>query len=119
MTAGGSATPNLAVSSVSGILHHLCSTQEDADSRIIHDNDAVFQGFGQIIVNSWDTDILLLLTHHLTADVSMAAGTKQKPNYFPVHQIKSINPQGCQNLLACHAILGCDSPVNSVVMKKK
>ena len=86
MTVGGSATPDLVVSSMSGILLYLCSTQEDADSRFIMcANDDVSQCFGQIIVNSRDTDVLLLLIYHLTAEVRKAAGTKQKPQYFPLH----------------------------------
>lgn len=109
--AGGSETPDLAVSSVSGILHHLCSTHEEADTRIVlHANDLVSQGHEHLVVHSRDTDVLLLLIHHVIAEVWMVAGTKQKPKYIPVHQIReSLNPQVCRNLLAYHAITGCDS----------
>ena len=109
--AGGCETPDLVVSSVTGILHHLCSTHEEADTRIVlHANDAVSKGYERLIVYSRDTDVLLLLIHHVTAEVWMVAGTKQKPKYFPVHQIReSLNPQVCRNLLAYHAITGCDS----------
>ena len=108
--AGGSETPVLAVSSVSGLLHHLCSAHEEADTRIVlHANDSVSQGYEHVVVYSRDTDVLLLI-HHVIAEVWMGAGTKQKPKYILVHQIReSLNLQVCRNLFAYHAITGCDS----------
>ena len=108
--AGGSETPDLAVSSVSGLLYHLCSTHEEADTQIVlHGNDSVPQGYEHIVVYSRDT-VLLLLIHHVIAEVWMVAGTKQKLKYIPVHQIReSLNLQVCRNLLAYHAITGSDS----------
>ena len=49
----------------------------------------VSQGHEHLVVHSRDTDVLLLLIHHVIAEVWMVAGTKQKPKYIPVHQIES------------------------------
>ena len=58
-----------------------------------------------------DTDVVLLLIHHITADeVWMDAGTTKNPRCIPVHDMRNSLPVPLnRNLLAFHAITGCDS----------
>ena len=113
--AGGCETPDLVISSTYAISkEHLCSTQEEADTRIIlHAIDAS-RNKKLIIVHSKDTDILLLLIYHKTAsEVWMNAGTSKKPRCIPVHIIRdSMSPNHLRNILGYHAITGCDSTSN-------
>lgn len=60
---------------------------------------------------SRDTDVLVLLTYHRTAnEVGMEAGTKSKPRYIPVREVRESLPANVfHNLRSLHAVTGCDS----------
>ena len=112
VVAGGSKMLEIFVSTSAGLLHHLDSTQEEADTRIIvHVLDAQRQNAKRVIVCSRDTDVLVLLVHHMTLDdeVWMSAGIKNKPKYIPIHVIQALQPYVRHNLLSYHALTGCDS----------
>ena len=69
IVAGGSETPDIVVSSSSGVMDHLNSWQEEADTRLVlHAYDAALQDFKRVVVCSRDTDVLILLTCHETSD---------------------------------------------------
>ena len=53
MIAGGSETPDLAVSSISLILHHLCSIHEEDDNwNVVHASDSVSKNYEHTAVYS-------------------------------------------------------------------
>ena len=91
---------------------HLTSSHEEADTRIVlHAADAATHDIKLVVVCSRDTDVLVLLAFHKTAtEVWMDAGTKKKPKWIPAHTVLQNLPEPVlHNLLAYHAIRGCDS----------
>lgn len=85
---------------------------EEADTRILlHAKDASQQGYGQTIIISSVTDVLVLLTVHrteLSPLLWMQTGISRKKRYIPVHDINL--PEAVQSsVLAFHAITGSDS----------
>ena len=111
-----------AVSSKDGKMPHLCSLQEEADSRmILHALEATVKGYDRIIINSSDTDVLLLLIvfHPLMSkEVWMKAGTSQYRRYIPVHKLECPD-EIRDSLLAFHAITGCDTTSQFAGISKK
>ena len=80
--AGGSESQEITKSSLSGLLFLFNCLHEEADTCIVlHAVDAANHGVKCVIVNSRDTDALVLLTYHQTAnEVWMGAGTKTNLN---------------------------------------
>ena len=92
----------------------LCVDHEEADTRIIiHARHAINSHFGRIIVKCRDTDVLLLLIHHVgSMDVEtwMTSGTSKAMKCYPVHEIaRKVGAEIIQNLLGFHSLTGCDT----------
>ena len=84
VVSGGERFP--AVSSSARVVSHLNSSYEEADTKIVlHCADANAQSFQRVVICSRDTDVLLLLIYHATAEeVWLSAGTtKEKKSLFP------------------------------------
>ena len=112
VVAGGCKTSDIVISSARPLVTHLYSTQEEADTRIIlHASDASEENFQRVFVYSRDTDVLLLLIRHeTTPEVWMNACTKKKPRCIPIHTLQEgLAKLIIRNLMAYHAITGCDS----------
>ena len=104
----------------------LCSTQEEADTRMLlhaaHANDTFSAAGiqGRIVIKSPDTDVLVLAVHYFpqmdsvkerwieTGVVSIR--TTDLRRFIPVHDIcRSHSPVFIKILPAIHALTGCDS----------
>ncbi len=74
-----------AASSTGRNVEHLNSTHEEADTKIVlHAADANAQNFHRVVVCARDTDILLLLLYHDTAqEVWMSSGTAKAKQFIP------------------------------------
>jgi hypothetical protein len=110
VVSGGDKFP--AASSIGRDVEHLNSTHEEADTKIIlHAVDAKVQNFYRVVMCTRDTDILLLLIHHETAqEVWMSSGTSKEKQFFPVSSVRaSLRPEVISNILAFHALTGSDS----------
>ncbi len=93
-------------------MRNLMSNHEEADTRIIlHGIDAQQQGFNQLVVVCQDTDVLVLLTHFadkLCQEIWFKAGTTRQHRNIKIHSIEMpLDVRG--NLVAFHAITGCDT----------
>lgn len=122
IVAGGGVNPEEVVSSRHASLPHLFSSHEEADTRLVlHGKDAEQNGYKRVVIKSKDTDVLVLfLYHETTAEVWMDAGTTKKPKHIPVHQVRqSLQQDVVKNLLAFHAITGCDSTSQFAAHGKK
>lgn len=101
---------------------NLHATHEEADTRIIlHAKDACNKGFQRTIVVCQDTDVLVLLTScvkDLSKEVWMKTGKAKQPNYIAIHDIQ-LNDDIRNNLLAFHAISGCDTTSQFAGIGKK
>ncbi|KAL8606681.1 hypothetical protein ACOMHN_055356 [Nucella lapillus] len=102
---------------------HLSSAEhEEADTRmLLHAKEAREQGYPQVVIDSRDTDVLVLLVAHqpqLSIFVWMQTGTPRKKHFVPVHQI-NITDQQRESLLAFHAITGSDSTSQFAGIEKK
>lgn len=113
VTAGGFEDAMTVKSNMNCDLTHLMSNHEEADTRfVIHGMDATQMGFSTVIINSRDTDVLLLMIHHydkLPAKIWLQFGTHHKPRFVPVHDIVQKMGLEKNNLLAFHALTDCDS----------
>ncbi len=78
---------------------------------MLHTVDATRQNMKRVIVCSRNTDVLVLLTFHKTAeDIWINAGTKNKPKYIPIHDVRqALQPNVHRNQLTYHVLTGCDS----------
>ena len=99
-----------AASSMNGKMHHLFSSQEEVDSRmILHALEAKAKGYDQTIISSSDTDVLLLLIAFqpsMSKEVWMKAGTSKCRCYIPVHKPECPD-EIRDSLFGFHAITGC------------
>lgn len=112
----------MAASSTGRNMEHLCSSQEEADTRmILHALEAKARGYERIIITSSDTDVLLLLMAfqpQLPEEVWMKSGTSKYRRYIAGHKIDC--PDDVRDsLLAFHAITGCDSTSQLAGISKK
>ena len=61
-----------ASSSHNRMIANLSTSHEDADTTIVmHVLDAHAPGFGRVVVNTGDTDTLILLIHHDSTNLSV------------------------------------------------
>ena len=111
IVAGGTHNGEGALSSKSGELRLLHTSQEEADTRMFfHANHAYNSGYETIVVRSDDTDVLILLIHHSSAKyIWMKTGTAAEPKYLPVHEIQGRIEVLRPGILALHAMTGCDA----------
>lgn len=100
----------------------LFATHEEADTRVVL--HAVLSNADNIVVMARDSDICLLLIHHFqkmtSSKVWMMAGTAKERKYIPIHEICQIIPNAQKkNILAFHAVTGCDSTSHLATITKK
>ena len=74
----------------------------------MHTLDAHAHGFERVVVNTRDTNILILLIHHdIPIEVWMNIAAQVKKRYIHVHQVRE--PSVVLNILGFHALTGSDS----------
>ncbi|CAH1154985.1 unnamed protein product [Phaedon cochleariae] len=100
----------------------LAATHEEADTRVVL--HAVHSDADNIVIMARDTDICLLLIHHFdkmtSSKVWMMSGTAKERKYLPIHEICNILPNvQKKNILAFHAVTGCDSTSHLATITKK
>lgn len=98
------------------------ATHEEADTRVVLHAD--LSNAANIVVMARDSDICLLLIHHFQKMTSskmwMMAGTAKERKYIPIHEICQIIPNAQKkNILAFHAVTGCDSTSHLATSTKK
>ena len=90
----------------------LHSSQEEADTKmLLHARHACEEGYERIIIESRDTDVLILSMYHrpmLSEEVWVSSGLSGNPKFVPIHSIVMDEPIR-RNLLGMHAITGCDT----------
>lgn len=90
----------------------LQSTHEEADTRLLlHAKDAECCGYERVVIKARDTDVLVIALGHrslLSKEVWMSTGTVKEPKFIPVHAINVPAPL-IENLMAYHAVTGCDT----------
>ena len=97
----------------------LSSNQEEADTRIIlHAISASKNGAQTLVIQSPDTDVLVLLLHHRAAisakNIYFATGHEGKhaslKRYIPVHTLyQLLKPSQHAIMLSVYCLTGCDS----------
>ncbi|CAC5359720.1 unnamed protein product [Mytilus coruscus] len=113
----------------------LYSTQEEADTRILlhslYADNQIFSNRtkGRIVVQSSDTDVLVLCVHYFpklenTEELWFQTGSvsnlKDGRRFLPVHEIcRSLGPSICNLLPASHALTGCDTNSSFFGLGKK
>ena len=112
ITAGGFHEETTVESSQGSDVKLLQSTQEEADTRmILHTKSACKEGYERVVVSSRDNDVLVLLTYfagQLSQEIWLRTGTRQQRCFVAVHNIK-LTPCIQSNILAYHALTGCDT----------
>lgn len=103
----------------------LNSDHEEADTRMLLHAQHASQDAQRIIIQSPDTDVLLLCVTHCdeigTGELWFRTGVKDRLRYIPAHKIVlSLGPLICKALPAFHSLTGCDSTsALSKIGKKK
>ena len=92
----------------------LYSGHEEADTRLLLHAKHAASDFLRIVVQSPDTDVLVLCCSLFTSidcgELWFYTGTRDKTRYIPVHAISlSIGRSLCKALPGLHALTGCDS----------
>ena len=89
----------------------LRATHEEADTRIVL--HAINCEYETVVVNSSDTDVLLLLSHvgsAMCSNMWMLYGTAKNRNHIPIQDVaKTLSVDSLDGLLGYHAITGCDT----------
>lgn len=112
VTAGGfESERKVASTNQSILLTQLEASHEEADTRLIL--HAVNSSAKKLFVLCRDTDVLLLLIYHFEKikcnELWMIAGTSHSRKYIPIHTIyQKLAAPLRSNLLAFHAVTGCD-----------
>ena len=109
---GGFSDIRMVWSSTSRDLSHLISTTEEGDTRIcLRAKDNLARGYQRVIISCRDTDVLVLALGHrceLSPEIWIHSGISKDQKYIPVHSI-NLTPSVIDNLMAFHAITGCDT----------
>ena len=92
---------------------HLCSSQEEADTRLIlHSLDAVCRGATELYIQSSDTDVFILAIHHYrqlcrkTYFVTGAGNKKREISLGPI--VNALGDEKAEILPGFHAFSGAD-----------
>ena len=102
----------------------LKSDHEEADTRLLlHARNAVQDGV-RIIIQSPDTDVLILCTSLFQEigyeELWLRTGVKDKLRYIPVHDVsRTLGSKLCKALPGFHAVTGCDSNSSLAGIGKK
>ena len=90
----------------------LKSTHEEADTRLIlHAEDTYRHGFNRCVLQCRDTDVLVLalgFRDKLSPELWLSTGSSSKHPFIPVHSI-SLDDTTAKNIIAFHAMTGCDT----------
>ena len=125
---GGTMDGNVALRIKNGHCHEvpaLNSDHEEADTRMLLHAQHASQDAQRIIIQSPDTDVLLLCVTHCdeigTGELWFRTGVKDRLRYIPAQKIVlSLGPLICKALPAFHSLTGCDSTsALSKIGKKK
>ena len=92
----------------------LCSTQEEADTRmLLHASHASQNGHQRIAIKSSDTDVEVLACHYqavIPAEIMLISGTTSRSRIVSIPRAcEKLGPEICQILPSLHAMTGCDS----------
>ena len=92
----------------------LISDHEEADTRLLLHAKHACQDGQRIVVQSPDTDVLVLCVSHYREigcqQLWFKTGVKDRPRFIPVHDVSTnLGPEICSALPAFHALTGCDS----------
>ena len=95
-------------------LEELRSNHEEADTRLLLHAKYATQSSSRIIVQSPDTDVLVLCAVHFGAiacdELWFKTGVKDHLRYIPVHAVsQKLGHKLCSALPAFHALTGCDT----------
>ena len=109
--------------SSSGNVDHLCTDQEEADTRmIVHAKDAQNTGCLRLKVVCRDTDVLLLLVYHIGDEIEcwMVSGSGRNRRCYPIHiTSKTLDHDVKSSILGFHALTGCDTTSSFFGIGKK
>lgn len=102
----------------------LSSNHEEADTRLIlHAMNAYREGYARLVVKCRDTDVFLLLIHHLVqlpVKMWMVSGTSNKIKGYASHLVAQQLPVSVRlNILGFHALTGCDTTSSFSGISKK
>ncbi|KAK3734694.1 hypothetical protein QZH41_002113 [Actinostola sp. cb2023] len=93
----------------------LKSNHEEADTRmLLHAKHASHAGSSRIVIQSPDTDVLVLCAAHFDSlaceELWLKTGVKDRLRFIPVHDVShALGRRMCDALPAFHALTGCDS----------
>ena len=99
----------------------LLSNHDEADTRLILHAEDALQNLDLAVIRSVDTDVLVIALHHFKEimercvvtcdkDLIMHIGSEAQSRYIPCSQVVDNMPtKVLQNLLAMHALTGCDT----------
>ena len=75
---------------------------------VMHVLDAHAQGFEKVVVNTRDTDFLIIfIQHDIPIEVWMNSSKSKEKRYIPVHRVReSLEPSVVLNILGFHALTG-------------
>lgn len=103
----------------------LVSHHQEADTRIILHTQHAYKDGQRIVVQTPDTDVLLLCVSHYRETRCLKlwfkTGVKDRLSYFPAQDVSTnLGPEICSALPAFHVLTGCDSTsAFSCIGKKK
>ena len=114
IVAGGFKEENTAKCNSEMDITALQGYHEEADTRIVL--HCVHSSAEFLVVASPDTDVLILLIAHFgkmkCKQLWLRMGTSKKPRHIPIHKVhETLRAQvpNIENILAFHAITGCDT----------
>ncbi|KAK3698753.1 hypothetical protein QZH41_004049 [Actinostola sp. cb2023] len=95
-------------------VEELNADHEEADTRMLLHAEHASQDGQRIVIQSPDTDVLLLCISHYDdigcEELWFRTGVKDRLRYIPAHKISLLlGPRMCKVLPAFHAVTGCDS----------
>jgi len=102
---------------------HLRSSQEEADTKIIHHSvDAVSRGATEITIHSANTDVFVLSLRRypqLCSNVRFVTGTGQRHRVINLkHLVQALGSTKAEALPGLHALSGADITDNFAVKEK-
>ncbi len=94
-------------------VHHLCSSQEESDTRLIlHGLDAARRGATELYIQSPDTDVFVLAIHRyhqLCRNTYFITGVGNKKRVIPLGPVvDALGPAKAEALPGFHAFSGAD-----------
>lgn len=96
------------------LVQDLCSTHEEADTRLmLHAAHAASAGFQSIVLVAEDTDVFLIslaFSTDIDASLYLKCGTRARISYVDIKKVAAAPSDSiCKALIGMHAYTGCDS----------